>query len=324
MNELQVPYGIDESGTLIKADNAKSDIDYFCPACSTKLVLRSGEIRARHFAHSVDANCSSESIMHKTAKYLIHTAITKNALGEENKLEIYTQCPDCQNCYFLTIPPKTFSFARLEVYVDSFICDVVAYKNDEMTLAVEVHYTNKVSAQKSKQLPIYWIELEAESIIKNSFKWQPIKSRLKKISCQPCKEKFKEIEKVATHWGVDKSLYSVKKEPEFAKYIAAIETCFKCEQDIPVFWWHGVPFCQTKPPEPKPKTIKYKYSKAYGGSYWANTCANCGVMQGDNHLYILEDAVLDDLPLSNMDEHLEGQSQSAADFMMDVIKRNFY
>ncbi|WP_457552592.1 hypothetical protein [Desulfobacula sp.] len=88
------------------------------------------------------------------------------------------------------------------------------------------------------------------------------------------------------------------KEPVTAKYVAGVETYFKCKNEIPVFWWDGIPFCQEEPPDPKPKTIKLKYSKKYGGSYWANTCANCGMTQGDNFLFLFENGPLFGLPVS--------------------------
>ena len=48
-----------------------------------------------------------------------------------------------------------------------------------------------------------------------------------------------------------------------------------------------MPFCEFEPPSPKPKTIKYRHSNKYGGSYWAIICADCNVMQGDNFLISL-------------------------------------
>lgn len=41
----------DTEGTLIWANEANKQTDYFCPVCSGKLILRAGEVNAHHFAH---------------------------------------------------------------------------------------------------------------------------------------------------------------------------------------------------------------------------------------------------------------------------------
>lgn len=45
----------DTEGTLVWADEANKQTDYFCPVCSGKLILRAGEVNAHHFAHEAGA-----------------------------------------------------------------------------------------------------------------------------------------------------------------------------------------------------------------------------------------------------------------------------
>lgn len=45
----------DTEGTLIWANEANKQTDYFCPVCSGKLILRAGEVNAHHFAHEAGA-----------------------------------------------------------------------------------------------------------------------------------------------------------------------------------------------------------------------------------------------------------------------------
>ena len=45
----------DTDGTLIWADEANKQTEYFCPVCSGKLILRAGEVNAHHFAHEAGA-----------------------------------------------------------------------------------------------------------------------------------------------------------------------------------------------------------------------------------------------------------------------------
>lgn len=75
--------------------------------------------------------------------------------------------------------------------------------------------------------------------------------------------------------------------------------CFNCKEQILVFWWPGVPFCEKQPPYPMPRTIKLRSSKIYGWAYWANTCPKCDILQGDNHLFIFKTALFRELPISN-------------------------
>ena len=81
-----------------------------------------------------------------------------------------------------------------------------------------------------------------------------------------------------------------------------------------------MPFCDSLPPELRPKIISFRYSKQYGGKYWANTYVNCGVTRGDNYLFLFEGAVLGHLPLS--DSFHEQQSAAAVSAFKRIINRN--
>jgi ssDNA-binding Zn-finger/Zn-ribbon topoisomerase 1 len=321
MNELQVPYGLEPSGRLIKAAHAEKSISYSCPACLSQLVLRAGEVNVRHFGHRADGSCSSESIIHKTAKKLLEQAISDNAVGINNKLQIQCWCPECGAEHAPHIPINTFTAAKQEVAIGTFICDVVAYKETDIALALEVLHSHKVSTPKAQNLSVHWAELRAEDVVANPYFWRPVQERLKKITCTSCKDTRKNIHRIASKWGIEQSLYSIPRAPNNANYIIAVDTCFKCKEQIPVFWWRGVPFCQIEPPTPRPKTIKYKESKQYGGSYWANTCPNCKIIQGDNHIFLSADAPLHGLPLTNMEQHTKGMAKTESNPMYDVIRR---
>ena len=244
------------------------------------------------------STCNFETILHKTAKLLIKQAILDNAANKRT-IDIKHCCGNCRSNFLTELPLKTFSGACEEIKVSDFICDVVGYRGTEIALGIEVLVTHKVGEDKAKNLPIYWVELNAEDIIANPYKWLPTQTHLKTIYCPSCKNEFKNIQKIADKWGINRNIYSPIRNPEISNYIANVQTCFKCEEIIPVFWWNGVPFCEKEPPIPRPKTIKYRNSKKYGGAYWANTCANCGMLQGDNFLFLFPDAPLRELPLSD-------------------------
>jgi len=327
MENLKVPYGLDTSNTLVSAEHASQSRTYKCPSCNTELIYKSGNIRTKHFSHPSNSECNIESVLHKTAKLLILNAISENSTGNQ-PIQLHSTCQNCDIEFNTTLNPKLFSHADEEVPISKYICDVVAYRDNNIALAIEVFNTHKVDAKKAKKIPVYWIELAAEDIIKNAFYWKPTQAHLKPSLCTKCKAHIKHIYEVADRWGIDRKLYTPVKKLGISMYIADTERCFKCKNEIPVFWWKGVPFCEKEPPSPRPQTIKYRNSKAYGGAYWANICAYCKILQGDNHLFLLENAPFKRLPLAGEDSSNEHGSltiltgDEAKKEFDKVLKRN--
>lgn len=326
MENLRIPYGLDETGELISAELAEKGMGYTCPCCGVQLVHRAGEVRAKHFAHPPSSNCSLESILHITAKKLIQSVIVENSNAKQ-LITLENHCHNCGAVFSTNLPMKTFSSADLEIRIGDYVCDVVGYRGDSIALAIEIFNTHKVGNTKAKNLQAHWVELKAEDVLKNPSKWVPTQANLKDSYCVSCKEHIKHVLEIADKFGVERSLYSPIRKPSQATYIADLETCFKCKQEIPVFWWRGVPFCVVEPPNPKPKTIKFRKSKKYGAPYWANTCANCNMIQGDNFLYIFDNAPLKGLPLSTDGESSQGgvrvvSDKSAVSEFLKVINRN--
>jgi len=321
MESLKVPYGLDTSNTLVSAEDASHSHIYRCPSCNIKLIYKSGDIRTKHFSHPSNSKCNIESVLHKTAKSLICRAISENAAGNQ-PIRLNSTCQNCDIKFDIILNPKLFSHANEEVPISEYVCDVVAYKNNNVALAIEVLNTHKVGTEKAKKLPVYWIELKAEDIIKNAFYWKPTQSYLKPSLCTKCKAHIKHVYKVADKWKIDRSLYTPVKKLGIATYIADTEKCFKCNNEIPVFWWKGVPFCEHEPPSPRPQTIKYRTSKQYGGAYWANTCAYCKILQGDNFLFRFDNAPLKGLPLVGEDDSHEQSSLTI--LTGDETEKEFY
>lgn len=327
MESLRVPYGLNEAGDLIPAYSADKGSVYRCPCCGVQLIHRAGEIRAKHFSHPPASNCNLESVLHITAKRLVHAAIKENASGGQ-KISLEHCCQNCGIVFTTSLPGRTFSDARLEVKVGDYICDVVGYRGKEIGLAVEIFNTHQVDSRKASGLMVHWVELTAEDVIEDAYQWRPTQAHLKESFCKSCKDQMRHIIEVADKYGIDRSLYSPVKNPGKATYVAETETCFKCKQEIPVFWWKGVPFCESEPPNPRPKTIKYRKSKQYGGSYWANTCANCNMIQGDNFLFIFPNAPFKGMPsVSDSQERHAGvkivTGKAAETEFMKTLNRSF-
>lgn len=302
MEYIKVPCGINKSGEVVYAKDAQKGEIYSCVSCSGELIFRAGEIREKHFSHAPNNSCNSETIIHLLAKKLIVQAIQQNAEGK-NVISMTNKCSECSEDFIVEIPKLTFSKAEAEVSIAGFICDAIAYRNNEKSLGIEIFQTHKVDEYKGENLPIPWVEFRADDIIKEPLNWNPINSnKLKQVLCKKCKNKHQNIVNVAKKWGIDSNIFTTEKNPKLGKYIVDVIECFKCKSDIPVFWWSGIPFSQVKPPDPIPFTIQYKYSKLFGGSYYMNTCPNCNVAQGDNFLFLMSNAPFKGLPLKS-DNH---------------------
>jgi hypothetical protein len=296
MDYFKVPYGINKSGEVVPAKDAKKGECYSCISCSGELIFKAGEIREKHFSHVPNNKCNPETIIHLLAKKLIVKAIQDNAEGK-SIISMNLKCSKCSKDFIKEIPKLTFSKAAAEVPISGFICDAIAYRDKKEALAIEIFHTHRVDDHKGEYLQIPWVEFNADEIIEDPFFWNPINSMLQPIFCNKCKNIHQYITTIAKKWGIDLNIFTTEKSPESGKYIAEVVECYNCKNEIPVFWWSGIPFSQDKPPDPMPYTIKYKYSKQYGGSYFMNTCPNCKVTQGDNFLFLQDDAPFKGLPI---------------------------
>lgn len=297
MDYFKIPGGINKLGEVVLANDAKKGESYTCISCSGELIFRVGEIREKHFSHAPNNSCSSETIMHLLAKRRIVKAIEQNAEGK-NDILMVNKCPGCYNEFMVEIPRSTFSKAEEEVPISGFICDAIAYRDNKDPLGIEIFQTHKVDEYKGSNLPIPWVEFNAIDIIKNPYYWHPINSnKLNPIKCKQCKKRNQNIINVARKWGIDSNIFTTVKNPESGNYIADVVKCFHCENEIPVFWWFGIPFSQDKPPMPMPSTIKYKYSKYLRISCYMNTCPNCNVPQDDYYLFLDNDGPFSGLPM---------------------------
>ncbi|MGM0609379.1 MAG: competence protein CoiA family protein [Candidatus Muiribacteriota bacterium] len=307
MKSLNTRYALNGEGQLIFADNATKDESYFCPNCTSKLIFRAGEKNKWHFAHHETSNCNNESLIHAVAKILIINVINDNSkIFESRLIKLKYSCLDCNGLYekfnkLTVLKSGLFSSAENEFQIDNYRVDVVAFKkgSNKPNLAIEILNTHKIEQSKGLSLPIHWIELKAEDVIEDPYFWKPVNHRLKDSICPECSfkrlSKEEQIKVIADSYGIPENLYTVGKDPSAGEYVANYMACFKCKKRIPVFWWPGIPFCEEEPPKPMPKTIKCRYSKMFGGKYWVNTCANCGVIQGDNFVFLFEDAPLNDM-----------------------------
>lgn len=321
--ELLIPYGLAPNGHLTKAADATRGVEYACPECRTPLVYRAGETVTHHFAHKANTACTGESVLHLTAKMLIAQTIEEHAATENNsRISMKCNCDCCNSQFNLNLPKNAFSSARQEERIGSFICDVVAMRDGQLALGVEVLATHAVGEEKANELSIPWIELTAESILAEPTYWQPVNSKLKPVRCSVCKEHLNKIKNIASRWELPFYEAARFADQNRAFYLAEIEKCWKCKEEILVYWWSGVPFCETEPPMPRPRTILFSKSKAFKGSYWANTCPNCRAVQGDNFLFLGSSPVIKGLPIRDTPE-MKASRIAAGHSLVNQMLRNF-
>lgn len=319
--ELLVPYGVDANRRLVSAAEAQRRIEYRCPQCDGLLILRAGDIKITHFAHKADTGCSGETLLHQIAKRLVAQVVNECATSSPNQPTISCTCKRCNHIFQSRMSPKAFGRAEIEKRVGPFVCDVVAFRNSEPVLAIEILATHLVEEGKARGLTLPWIELSAQAVIDAPYSWVPKNSRLEAVLCRDCKAHDHRLREAANRWNQPIPDHATDRDPSRATYLAAVERCYKCKNDIVVYWWAGVPFCENEPPKPRPSTIEHRFSKTYGGSYWANTCPACSALQGDNFLFLFEGAPFSGLPMRNLPQ-LEAQRAKASQKLIDIMFRN--
>ncbi|MEQ6359502.1 competence protein CoiA family protein [Thermoanaerobacter thermohydrosulfuricus] len=281
---MLIPYAVDKEGKLHNAKEAEKGKQYYCPSCGEKVILRKGKIRTAHFAHKANANCSEETVIHRTAKLLIQQTVQSWKKGNKKAPVIIAECPICYNPSEVRIVEQMgIENAVLEYRVhEGYIADVALVANNKVKMIVEIKVTHAVEKKKEEKINVPFVELDGYDVINNPFTWKPSKHKLPFFICNNCKGAYKKFLKKAETIA---QKTKVKIPTEY--YLYGITKCWKCRKEILVFTWAGhTSFSREMPKKrPFPRTIQYRYSKTVGHKYWANTCPYCGAIQGDFYLY---------------------------------------
>jgi cell fate (sporulation/competence/biofilm development) regulator YmcA (YheA/YmcA/DUF963 family)/predicted RNA-binding Zn-ribbon protein involved in translation (DUF1610 family) len=95
--ELLNKFAEDNNGKIIHIKNALSGVDYYCPECKEKFILKKGDIRQHHFAHNnSSSSCTGtgEGYLHKAFKKMLLENI-KNNLNNKSPIIINWICNVC-------------------------------------------------------------------------------------------------------------------------------------------------------------------------------------------------------------------------------------
>lgn len=287
--EFLVPFGLERiSRRLVSPTDASKETSYRCPQCEEPLLLRAGTERIRrHFAHRADTNCGKESLLHKTAKLLLAQTIREHVAGEGSaQISMQCICKTCAAAFTRSLPRRAFERPEVEVPCGRFRFDVAACRGESIALGIEILHTHVVPQDKAAEITVPWVELQAVDVLEHPLQWKPVNSRLRPVECDDCKSRIERIRALAEKLRFALEPGAIEHDHKRARYLPAIEKCWSCKQDILVFWWNGVPFCESEPPSPRPRTIQLRHSKMFSGKYWANTCPHCKSIQGDNFLFL--------------------------------------
>lgn len=313
--ELLIPYSVSDDNHLVHAREADTAGSYKCPGCMAPLVLHAGAVRARHFSHKGNTVCDGETLVHITTKLLIAKVINDHR-SSNFRITLHCTCSRCQSSVQKVMPCTAFTGSAVEERVGAFICDVVAFRESAPVLGIEILNAHAVDAVKAERLDIPWIELAAADVLENPLDWRPVQMRLKPMVCADCKNERAELERVAERWKLPLS------EP---LYVPAVAPCWSCKEKIIWHWWRGVPFAQTRPPEPVPRTLQFRFSKMYGGKYWMNVCPGCRAPQGDNFVFLASDSPFTGLSLNETGEmraHQQRGNAAVVTQFVNIIKGN--
>jgi hypothetical protein len=278
MPKLRVPYAINDKQQLHNPETAEKGIHYSCPACNESVILKKGKIKVAHFAHKASENCNQETITHQTAKFLIQQVVSEWRDGKRNAPTLHRTCahPAHEHYYFDNLVPQPIpnkvEHALIEYSLDGFRVDVALMAANKPVAVVEIRHTHAIEENKSSQLSVPFIELDATQVIKNPMTWESINDNFKPVLCKKCKKLEAKVHKIAQETGIEIP----------ARYKCGLHECYKCQREILVFDWQGRRWSKHKPvSRPIPWTIQYRFSNTVGHEYWINTCPHCKAIQGD-------------------------------------------
>lgn len=175
-------YALDNKNYLIHIKNVDKKLKekYICVNCNGELIAKKGKVKAHHFSHKSEGNCSFESYLHKLAKLKFYEKYRKSIENNNPFYIDYTKEFTCNSCikiknirtqcklenkiqkFDLT---KRFDLIELEKGTNGFIADVLlksSSKNEE--LLIEFAVTHKCEKEKiDSGLRIIEIQLQNEN-----------------------------------------------------------------------------------------------------------------------------------------------------------------
>jgi hypothetical protein len=157
-----------EGTRLVSPEEARKGAVYACPSCDSPVDLHAGDKKRRHFHHRAGASsCTSESVLHLSAKRLVVQAVDDWLAGGQAPVFVRTCArPDCAEQTKQPMPKKVGRAAAEHRLRTGHVADVALLaRAAELPVGViEIHFTHAVDDTKAFELGVPWIEVEAEQV----------------------------------------------------------------------------------------------------------------------------------------------------------------
>ena len=294
--ELRVPYGLDAGGRFA-SPNDSFDGELACPACGSGLTVRGGPYTQvqRHFEHRADVPCSQDAILHKAAKGVVAQVLREALAKSEPLIHVHRQCcrAECGKEWTAPFQPKADEVRLDHRLAGGRVVDVGVLSGERVRAVVEVRSGgagDEGKADREKGVPT--AVLDADEVLRDPYRWRPAAERARPLACPSCRgveapasaedKRWGEIRRIAKKTG-----QMVPSDRDSPYWVEPYE-CWKdtCAQEMLVYSWKGHTWMTDHPPpEPRPESLKHRYSKQARGKYWVNVCPSCDRIQGENSVY---------------------------------------
>lgn len=289
---FRIPAGRDARGRLVSPAEATKRAQYMCPACSGRIDLHAGEKKRRHFHHRAGA-CSSETVVHLSAKRLVVQAVEDWLAGGEPPVFLRTCAHgSCEATTRQAMPRKVGRAIEEHRLASGHVADValLARVADVPVAVIEVLHTHAVDDAKAFELGVPWIEVDAAQVCEDGGRLLvAVRDRLLPWLCAEHASSRGEPQKRARADRERLGLVLRRLDyrlADFPRYrVERVATC-PSGHDAVVFAWEGA-----SPPDPRPphvvaveRTLDPTYRPATKGwkkllpyrRAFASVCPTCG------------------------------------------------
>lgn len=242
-----VPFALAVDGAPVHASAASRQGTYVCPGCRSRLILRAGNIRRRHFAHAHGFAGHGESELHRLAKHRLEQLL--EALPE-GKRHFFLPEP-CERCG-RPVRRRLPAFARVELeYRMPFgrIADAALLSEDgQLVCVIEIFVTNRVDPRRAAAPGIPWLEVGVLDPIDDT-KWR-VKAGWPRLRYVICRLVARKIPRSAVLPVVAAKAPHVR-PTRVNQYQVELVRCRACGATSRYFTWRG-----TDPPESRPSSLR--------------------------------------------------------------------
>lgn len=189
-SDLAVPWALDQDSRPTPPDAAERGRAYRCPdpTCAAELILKSGTVVRRHFAHPPGFSCTEESRLHSAAKHQAAWDVVwwRHHSGIRPRV-VFPACRACGACHTLRLPTKVTG-ARLEVDLGGARVDVALVNAaGDVIAAVEIRVTHEVERSKAdllRRMALPWVELRADELLGQPGTWVAVQHAMDPGLCR--------------------------------------------------------------------------------------------------------------------------------------------